>query len=99
MSESIPKPGTDPSDPAYLKMVDLCQNQYYTEFFWFPNRGKDDGYWENCWKNDGDPEDSVELNDALDDQFATATTYMFDLTTTILQPLVMVTQDEHYDDD
>ena len=27
MSESIPKPGTDPSDPAYLKMVDLCQNQ------------------------------------------------------------------------
>ena len=27
MTESIPRPGTDPSDPAFLKMVDLCQNQ------------------------------------------------------------------------
>ena len=28
MVESIPRPGTDPSDPAYQKMVDLCQNRY-----------------------------------------------------------------------
>ena len=24
---SIPRPATDPSDPAFQKMVDLCQNQ------------------------------------------------------------------------
>ena len=72
---------------------------YYTEFFWFPNWGADDGYWENCWKNDGDPNDAVDLNDDLDDQFQTATTYLFDITTSILQPLVMVSRDEHYDDD
>ena len=41
----------------------------------------------------------MELNDTLDDQFATTTTYIFDLTTKVLQPLVMVTRDEHYDDD
>ena len=72
---------------------------YYTEFFWFPNWGADDGYWENCWKNDGDPNDAVDLNDDLDEQFQTATTYLFDITTSILQPLVMVSRDEHYDDD
>ena len=27
MVDSIPRPGTDPSDPAFQKMVDLCQNQ------------------------------------------------------------------------
>ena len=27
MVESIPRPDTDPNDPAFQKMVDLCQNQ------------------------------------------------------------------------
>ena len=27
MLDSIPRPGTDTSDPAFQKMVDLCQNQ------------------------------------------------------------------------
>jgi hypothetical protein len=27
MADSIPRPGTDPSDPAFQKMVDLCHNQ------------------------------------------------------------------------
>ena len=41
--------------------------RYYSEFFWFPNRGTDDGYWENCWKNDGNPDDAVpDLNTALE---------------------------------
>ena len=72
--------------------------RYYTEFFWFPNNGIEDGYWENCWNNDGEEKDAVELNDALDDHFQIASTYLFDITTLILQPLVFVTKDEHYDD-
>jgi hypothetical protein len=27
MIDSIPRPGTDPSDATFQKMVDLCQNQ------------------------------------------------------------------------
>ena len=27
MIDSIPRPGTDPTDPVFKKMVDLCQNQ------------------------------------------------------------------------
>ena len=72
---------------------------YYTEFFWFPNNGVDDGYWENCWKNDGEKEKAVEINDALDDTFQIASTYLFDVTTLILQPLVLISKEEHYDDD
>ena len=53
MEESIPRPGADPESEAFQKMVDLCENSYYVEFFWFPNNGTEDGYWENCWKNDG----------------------------------------------
>ena len=72
---------------------------YYTEFFWFPNNGVDDGYWENCWKNDGDEKDSVELNKAIDDHYQIASTYLFDVTTLILQPLVCISKEEHYDED
>ena len=72
---------------------------YYAEFFWFPNNGIDDGYWENCWKNDGEESEAIELNEAIDDHFQISSTYMFDITTLILQPLVLVTREEHYDDD
>ena len=71
---------------------------YYAEFFWFPNNGVEDGYWENCWKNDGEEKDVVVLNDALDDNFQIASTYLFDVTTCILQPLVLITKEEHYDE-
>ena len=27
MLDSIPRPGTDPTEPSFQKMVDLCQNQ------------------------------------------------------------------------
>ena len=99
MINSIPRPGTDPSDPAFQRMVNLCQNHYYAEFFWFPNNGLDEGYWENVWHNDGDPQFKEELNDKLDESYQTATTYLFDVTTLILQPLVLVSREEHYDDD
>ena len=59
----------------------------------------DDGYWQNCWKNDGNEEDSVELNEAIDDDFQTATTFLFDVTTLILQPLILVNKEEHYDEE
>ena len=72
---------------------------YYAEFFWYPNNGVDTGYWENCWKNDGEENDAVDLNDHLDDKFQIASTYLFDVTTLILQPLVMVSHEEHYDQD
>jgi hypothetical protein len=72
---------------------------YYAEFFWFTNNGVDDGYWENCWQNDGKEEDSVELNDELEDRFQVTSTYLFEVTTLILQPLVFVTKAEQYDDD
>ena len=58
----------------------------------------DDGYWENCWNNDGVKEDAVPLNEALDDNFQIASTYLFDVTTLILQPLVLISKEEHYDD-
>ena len=72
---------------------------YYAEFFWYPNNGVDTGYWENCWKNDGKEEDSVQLSEELDDNFQISQTYLFDVTTLILQPLVFVTKQEQYDDD
>ena len=72
---------------------------YYAEFFWFPNNGYDDGYWENCWKNDGEENEAVDLNDNIEDNFQIASTYLFDITTLILQPLVMVSREEHYDQD
>ena len=58
----------------------------------------DEGYWENCWNNDGNEEDAVILNDAVEKDFQIASTYLFELTTLILQPLVLVSKESHYDD-
>ena len=82
-----------------IKIMKFSIFSYYAEFFWFPNNGYDDGYWENCWKNDGEENEAVDLNDHLDDKFQIASTYLFDVTTLILQPLVMVSHEEHYDQD
>ena len=48
-------------------MVALCEDSYYVEFFWFPNNGVEDGYWENCWTNDGREEDAIDINESVDD--------------------------------
>ena len=56
-------------DPAFKKMVSLCRDSTYTEFFWFPNRGTDEGYWENCWIDDGNEEDAVDINEAVADEY------------------------------
>lgn len=98
MEESIPRPGADPNSPAFQKMVDLCTNNYYVEFFWFPNRGPDDGYWENCWKNDGLKEEAIDINEAVEDDYQTATTFMFEVIMKILQPMTLLTKEEYYDD-
>ena len=91
-----------PIDPnyfqAYKKMVDLCTNSYYVEFFWFPNRGTEDGYWENCWTNDGLEEDSIDINTSLEDEYQVATTYMFEVIMKILQPMTLLTKEEYYDE-
>ena len=50
-------------------MVSLCRDSTYTEFFWFPNRGEEEGYWENCWNNDGVKEDAIDINLAVDDEY------------------------------
>ena len=83
---------------AFKKMVDLCTNSYYVEFFWFPNRGTEDGYWENCWTNDGLKEDAIDINDSLEDDYQVATTYMFEIIMKILQPMTMLTKEGYYDD-
>ena len=67
MADSIPRPGADPESPEFRRMVDLCTNHYYAEFFWFPNHGEEEGYWENCWNNDGVKEEAVDINLAADD--------------------------------
>ena len=83
---------------AFKKMVDLCTNSYYVEFFWFPNRGTEDGYWENCWTNDGLKADAIDINDSLEDDYQVATTYMFEIIMKILQPMTLLTKEEYYDD-
>ena len=50
-------------------MVSLCRDSTYTEFFWFPNRGTDEGYWENCWIDDGKEEDAVDINESVADEY------------------------------
>ena len=50
-------------------MVSLCHDSTYTEFFWFPNRGTDEGYWENCWIDDGNEEDAVDINESVADEY------------------------------
>jgi len=99
MAESIPRPGADPASQEFRKMVELCTQHYYTEFFWFPNRGEEEGYWENCWNNDGVKEDAIDINLAVDDEYQVATTYMFELIMKVLQPLTLITREEHYDED
>ena len=56
-------------DPAFKKMVSLCRDSTYTEFFWFPNRGTEEGYWENCWIDDGNEEDAVDINESVADEY------------------------------
>ena len=79
-------------------MVALCEKSYYAEFFWFPNNGVEDGYWENCWTNDGREEDAIDINECLDDDYQIASTYMFAIITKILQPLTLLSKEEYYDD-
>ena len=98
MIQSIPRPGAQPDSDAFKKMVDLCTSNYYVEFFWFPNRGTDDGYWENCWTNDGSAEEAIDINDSLEDDYQTATTFMFEVIMKILQPMTLLTKEEYYDD-
>ena len=98
MADSIPRPGADPESPEFKRMVDLCANHYYAEFFWFPNHGEEEGYWENCWNNDGVKEEAVDINLAVDDEYQVATTYMFELIMKLLQPLTLITKEQHYDD-
>ena len=50
-------------------MVSLCRDSTYTEFFWFPNRGTEEGYWENCWIDDGNEEDAVDINESVADEY------------------------------
>ena len=59
-------------DPAFKKMVSLCCDSTYSEFFWFPNRGTDEGYWENCWIDDGNEKDAVDINESVDDEYQVA---------------------------
>ena len=79
-------------------MVALCEKSYYVEFFWFPNNGVDDGYWENCWTNDGREEDAIDINESLEDKYQIASTYMFEIIMKILQPLTLLSKEKYYDD-
>ena len=35
----------------------LVEENYYNEFFWFPGKGRDEGFWMNNWNNDGSKDD------------------------------------------
>ena len=65
-------------DPAFKKMVSLCRDSTYTEFFWFPNRGTEEGYWENCWTDDGLEEDAVDINESVADEYQVVMTWQLD---------------------
>merc|ERR1719295_775548 len=89
MEQAIPRPGTDREDPTFTRMVDLCENHYYTEFFWFPNHGSEEGFWQNCWNNDGQyPAES--LNSSLDYEYQVASSFLFELVMKILKPLTLL---------
>ena len=79
-------------------MVDLCTSSYYVEFFWFPNRGTENGYWENCWTNDGFEVEAIDINDPLEDKYQVASLYMFEVIMKILQPMTLLTKEEYYDE-
>mmetsp|Transcript_24979 Transcript_24979/g.28896 ORF Transcript_24979/g.28896 Transcript_24979/m.28896 type:complete len:679 (-) Transcript_24979:146-2182(-) len=42
---------------AFEVFRDSCDNDYYVEYFWYPDQ---DECWINSWKNDGDPSDANE---------------------------------------
>jgi len=90
MKGVIPRPGTDREDPTFKAMVDLCENQYYTEFFWFPNHGSEEGFWQNCWNNDGQEEHSKNLNNSLDYEYQVSSSFLFELVMKILKPLTLL---------
>ena len=57
---------------------ELCKksNEKYIsvspEFFWYPNQGSEpleEGYWQNCWKNDGDEKDATTLTSPVDAEY------------------------------
>ena len=55
----------------------------------------------NCWRNDGI---KVELNDAIDDDFQIASTFIFGATTLILPQMMEIflpkqEKEEYFDDD
>ena len=66
------------------------RESYYAEFFWFPANGVETGYWENCWKNDGNAADAVELNDVCDDAYQTNSLFLADFATDVLVPVMLV---------
>ena len=88
MSSGLPRPvdGTL-IDPEFIRTL---EDNYYTEFFWFPNNGVTSGYWENCWKNDGNAEDSGPLNEKIDSEFQINSTYLMDMVTDVLVPVMQV---------
>ena len=78
---------------------------YLPEFFWFPNRGSEEGFYENCWNNDGDKKDTKLLNSQLDHVFQVqrlfkflplsihlqdARGFLFELAVKILKPLTLL---------
>jgi hypothetical protein len=50
-------------DAAWRDFVDRCENDYYTEWFWFPYQSD---CWINTWKNDGLSTDAVDYPSPAD---------------------------------
>ena len=94
MEYSIPRPGVNADSLAFQKMVDLCTSSYYAQFFWFPNRGMNNGFWENCWTNDGDKDDAININGSIDLYFQVASTYIFELLMKFFQPMNLLSKEE-----
>ena len=76
------------------------------EFFWFPNHGSEEGFWQNCWNNDGQEEHSKNLNNSLDYEYQVelvmfqmipksifpqvSSSFLFELVMKILKPLTLL---------
>ena len=75
LDKAIPNPsGLDPSSEIYKQMVSGCENNYYSEWFWFHGNQK---AWKNGWQDNGIAHDwTGPLIKEEDQEFQVATTYL-----------------------
>ena len=64
-------------DQARTRFVAQCEDDYYSEWFWFPYQ---QDAWVNCWNNDGARKDARPYPDELNTRVQELATYLLELT-------------------